>query len=115
MSALIFDLRDALRSFRRDRAYALTVILTLSLTTGAVTAVFSIVNGVLLRPLAYEDSHRLVAVREIWRQVADRLPTIEVNERHFEYWRGHATAFESLTQYTLRPANLTGTGERLAV
>ena len=52
MRTLIFDIRDAMRGFRRDRAYAATVVLTLALTIGATTAVFSIVNGVLLQPLS---------------------------------------------------------------
>jgi predicted permease len=111
MALLVFDLRDALRSFRRDKAYATTVIVTLALTIGATTAVFSIVNGVLLKPLAYRESHRLVAVREIWREFADRMPTAEVNERHLDYWREHATTFDSLAQYIVRDANLTGRGE----
>ena len=84
MSSLQFDLRDALRSLRRGRAYALTVVFTLALTIGATTAVFSIVNGVLLEPLAYKESHRLVSIREVWRQLADKIAVLEVNEQHFE-------------------------------
>jgi predicted permease len=103
---LLFDLRDALRSFRRDRTYAATVVLTLALTVGATTAVFSIVNGVLLEPLPFPEPSRLVALREIWREMADRAPTLEVNERHFEYWREHARSFEAMAQHTTRPANL---------
>jgi predicted peroxiredoxin len=52
MNAILFDLRDAIHGLRRDRAYAATVIATLALTAGAATAVFSIVDGVLLKPLA---------------------------------------------------------------
>ena len=115
MGTFTFDLRDALRGFRRDRLYALTVITTLALTIGTTTAVFSIVNGVLLKPLAYRESHRLVAVREVWRELSDRLPTVEVNERHLDYWREHATSFESLAQYIARPANLTGTGDAVQI
>ena len=111
MGALLFDLRDAIRGLSRDRAYSLTVVLTLALTVGAATAVFSIVDGVLLKPLAYRESQRLVSVREIWRQFADRASALEVNERHFEYWRRHARAFESMAQYIVRPANLTGLGD----
>jgi predicted permease len=111
MRSVVFDLRDAFRSLRRERAYTATVILTLTLTLGATTAVFSIVNGVLLKPLAYRESHRLVALGEIWRQVADRFPELPVNEQHFEYWRAHATTFESLAQYIALSANLTGSGE----
>src|SRR5689334_9094586 len=112
MGALAFDIRDALRSFRRDRAYAATVIVTLAVTIGATTAVFSIVNGVLLKPLAYRESHRLVSVREIWGDVEHRVSSsLEVNERHLNYWREHATTFDSLAQYIVRDANLTGRGE----
>ena len=111
MGMLAFDFRDALRSFRRDKAYAATVILTLALTIGATTAVFSIVNGVLLKPLAYRESHRLVALRESWL-LGDRTPSaLEMNERHFNYWREHATSFEAMGQYRVRYANLTGRGE----
>lgn len=108
VGSLLFDLRDALRSFRRDRAYAATVVLTLALTIGATTAVFSIVNGVLLEPLPFPAPARLVALREIWREMADRAPTLEVNERHFEYWREHARSFEAMAQHMTRPANLAG-------
>jgi putative ABC transport system permease protein len=111
MSSLPFDLRDAARGLRRDRPYALTVIGTLALTIGAATAVFSIVNGALLKPLAYRESHQLVSVREVWRQRSERTPTFEVNEQHFEYWRHHTRTFESLAQYIVLPANLTGVGD----
>jgi hypothetical protein len=71
MRSVALDLRDALRSFRQDRAYSFTVILTLALTIGATTAVFSIVNGVLLAPLAHDESDRLVALRERWREAGN--------------------------------------------
>ena len=111
MGSLAFDFRDVLRGLRRDLGYSLTVVLTLALTIGATTAVFSIVNGILLKPLAYRESHRLVDVKEIWRQLSDRFPTAPVNEHHFEYWREHSSLFESLAQYIILPANLTGVGD----
>jgi len=111
MGSLKFDLIDAIRTFRRDRVYVATVLLTLAVTIGATTAVFSIVNGVLLEPLAYRESHRLVALREIWRQFEDRISVLEVNERHFQYWREQARSFESMAQFIARPANLTGSGD----
>ncbi|HEY7289873.1 MAG TPA: ABC transporter permease [Vicinamibacterales bacterium] len=111
MKYLLFDLRDAFRSLRRDRGYTVTVVLTFALTLGAATTVFSIVNSILLKPLAYREPDRLVALREVWEQLADRLPTVEVNEQHFEYWRQHAQSFESMAQYIVRPTNLTGAGE----
>lgn len=111
MSSLAFDLRDALRSLRHSLSYAATVIITLALAIGATTAVFSIVNGVLLKPLAYRESHRLVSLREIWRQFSGRSPVLEVNEQHFEYWRAHTVSFETLAQYILTPMNLIGGAE----
>jgi putative ABC transport system permease protein len=111
MPAFVFDFRDAVRGLRRDPGYAATVILTLALTVGATTAVFSLVNGVLLKPLAFRESHALVAIFEVWHQFADRRPTLPINEQHFEYWRQHARSFESLAQYIDVPANLTGAGD----
>ena len=60
MERLVQDLRFALRLFRKDRAFALTTILTLALCIGANTAIFTIVRSVLLRPLPYPESDRLV-------------------------------------------------------
>ena len=54
------DLRHAVRGLRRSPGYAAVAILTLALGVGANTAVFSVVNGVLLRPLRYESAHELV-------------------------------------------------------
>jgi putative ABC transport system permease protein len=110
MGAIPFDLRDALTSLRRDRSYTATVILTLALTIGATTAVFSIVDGVLLKPLAYRESQRLVALNEVWRQFP-HFSRLEVNEQHFEYWRAHSASFASMAQYVVIPANLTGAGD----
>ena len=106
---MAFALRDALRSIRHDRAYTLTIIGTLALTIGATTAVFSVVNGVLLAPLAYDESDQLVALRELWLETGNRPGN--VNERHANYWREHARSFDSMAQYVVRPANLTGRGE----
>lgn len=58
------DLRDALRGLRRNPGYAAVFILTLALGIGVNTAIFSAVNGVLLRPLPYENGDRLVYLRQ---------------------------------------------------
>jgi len=115
MSDLLFDVRDAARSLRRDRGFAVTVILTLGITIGATTAAFSIVNGILLRPLPFPGADQLVSLREVWQEFVDRAPSLEVNERHFEYWREHNQSFSAMAQFIVLPANLTGAGDAAQV
>src|SRR5918911_1531466 len=105
------DLKFAVRGFRRDPLYAAAVVATLALTLGASTAVFSIVNGVLLRPLVYRDAQRLVYVREIVPAAAARYPTLPANARHFDEWRNRATAFDAIATIERRTTTLTGAGE----
>ena len=112
---MIFDLRDVLRGLGRDRGYSAIVVLTLALTIGATTAVFAIVNGILLKPLAYDEAHRLVIVNEVVREFADQYPMLPVNPRHFDRWREQSTTFESMAEYNVTPANVTGLGEAAQV
>ena len=106
-----FDIREIIRTLARERSYAATVVLTLALTIGATTAMFSIVDGVLMKPLSYPAPERLVTIHEVWQQLVDRMPTAPVNARHFEYWREHAQSFEAMAQYRPLSANLTGVGQ----
>ena len=104
------DFRDALRAIRRDPLYPAAVIATLALTLGASTAVFSIVNGVMLRPLAYPEANRLVSIREVVPTIP-QYPTLSVNARHFGEWRSQATTFASIAAVEWRTTNLTGAGD----
>jgi predicted permease len=94
-SALIQDLRYAWRTLRNTPIFALTALLTFALGIGASTAIFTVVDSVLLRPLAYRDSGRLVAA---WEHVGFLAagPT-GPNPRHFDLWRKRATAFRGFT------------------
>lgn len=111
MQTVLTACRDAFRTIRRDKSYAAAVIATLALTLGAAAAVFSIVNGVLLRPLAYPDAHRLVSLREISVSIAERYSTLPANGRHFGEWRDGITVLESIALIDWRRSNLTGAGE----
>lgn len=107
---MVIDLRDCVRGLRRDAGFSATVVLTLAVTIGATTAAFSIVNGILLKPLPFPDAGRLVAIREIWREVSLGASTLEVNQRHFEHWRQHSQLFHSMAEFITLPANLTSGG-----
>src|SRR5262245_51194008 len=111
MDSLRIDLRDAFRALVREPLYAGAVIATLALTLGASTAIFSIVNGVILRPLAYREAERLVSIREVVPTIARQYPTLPVNARHFEEWRRQVTTLSSIAQMEWRTTSLTGSGE----
>ena len=96
MNNLGQDLRFALRQLRRAPGFALTAILTLALGIGATTAIFSVVNGVLLKPLAYRDSGRLVVVWERVRFLERLFPYAGANPRHAEMWQRQGSDFADL-------------------
>lgn len=109
------DLRIAARMLLREPAFATVAILTIALGVGANTAIFSIVNGILLRPLPYADPGRLVSLREIVPAVAHTYPTLPVSARHFTEWRQRTASFERLSALQPGSAALTGLGEPMRV
>src|SRR6267142_2266065 len=115
MNHIALDLKDAFRALWRDLGYTATAVVTLALTIGATTATFSIVNGVLLKPLAYRESQQLVAIRDVAVELMNRFPVLPVNGRHFEEWRSQAQAFEALAEFVPLSANLTGAGDPVQI
>jgi hypothetical protein len=86
-------------------------ILTLSLGIGAVTTIFSIVDNVVLKPLAYEDAGRLYAASESVAKFAHVYPNLPVNGSHFWSWQKHCQSCESAALLNPGSFNLTGSGE----
>ena len=97
-------LRYAARTLRRDRAYTVVAILTLMLGIGATTAIFSVINGVLLHPLPYSDPDRLYSVQENGPDFG--APT---SYPELEDWRAQNHVFTAMAAY--RGANFTLTGD----
>ncbi|HKG92437.1 MAG TPA: ABC transporter permease [Gemmatimonadaceae bacterium] len=94
MDSLLRDAAVALRSLRRSPAFAAVAALTLALGVGATTAIYSVVDAVLLRPLPYAAADRLVVVRQ-HRAVDARTP-MEVSYPDFLDWRAQARSFEAV-------------------
>lgn len=104
------DVRQSVRRLQRSPSFAVTAIAILAIGIGANTAVFSVVNAVLLRPLPYPEPERLVAVTEIIPEFVSRLPELPANARHFVEWRSCA-CFEDVAMLDDQPWNLAGEGE----
>src|SRR5258708_15276677 len=83
-----------MRTLRKSPGFAATAILTLALGIGASTAVFTVVDSVLLKPLAFHESGRLVACWERVRFLRD--DATGPNPRHVEVWRQRASALSGL-------------------
>jgi putative ABC transport system permease protein len=100
------DVRYGLRSIRQNPAFAAAVVLTLGLGIGANTAIFSVVNGVLLRPLPYGDPERLVAVRQSLTRPA--APSLGFSEKELLDYRAASRTLEGLVEYHTMSFTLLG-------
>jgi predicted permease len=109
MRTLAADLRYAIRVLLRTPSFALAVIGVLALGIGANTAIFSIVNAVLLRPLPFEDAGRLVRVFHVPPQDAfPGMPTFSVSPANFYDWKRSARLFDAMAIYRFRTFVMTG-------
>jgi predicted permease len=109
MTGLIQDLRYAVRQLGKSRAFAAVAVVTLALGIGANTAIFSVVNGVLLRPLSFKDPDRLVRVWHV--PPAKSFPgmrTFSVSAANYLDWERQNHVFEGMAIYTFHGFTMTG-------
>jgi putative ABC transport system permease protein len=104
---MLTDFRLGLRQFARRPVVSLAAILSLALGIGANTAIFSVLHGVVLNPLSYADSDRLMVV---WETSADN-PARWVAPANFVDWRRDSTSFSSLAAFDTFSPTLSGLGE----
>jgi putative ABC transport system permease protein len=98
------DLRFAIRSYAKAPSFTLAILATLALGIGASTAIFSMVNGILLRPLPLPDADRLVYANELGREGGQ----ISVSWPDFLDWRSRQHSLQSLALSRDEPLTLTG-------
>lgn len=102
MNTLFKDIRYGVRSLLKHPGFTAIVVVTLAVGIGASSAIFSVVNTVLLRPLPYAQADRIVAIQEL---TADG-KRVQVTPANFLDWRAQNTVFEQLAAILTRPANL---------
>src|SRR5437588_5011000 len=105
------DLHFGLRMLRKSPSFTAVAILTLALGIAANTAVFSVVNGVLIRPLAYQEPNQLYLIQVVWSQMSKFYPLIPANLPGYQIWRKQCHAFEDIAIAEGASADLTGSGE----
>ena len=109
LADLFQDVRYAARMQRKNPAFTIVAVIALALGIGANTAIFSVVNTVLLRPLPYKDPERLVMV---WEDASRHgYPRDTPTAANFIDWRNQNTVFEGMAAILQQSFNLTGAGE----
>lgn len=112
MSSWLKDLRYALRTLRRSPGFTLTSVLSIALGIGANTAIFSVLHGVLLRPLPFDRPESLVTVGHVYSQINLRTG---VSGAGYQFYRAEGRVFSRAAAFTNWAANLAlgGNPERL--
>src|SRR5256714_1248490 len=103
------DMRYGFRMLLKNPAFTLIAVLALALGIGANSAIFSVVNGLLLRPLPYKNPQELVVIWENATHLG--FPKNTPSPANFLDWQKQATLFEGMAAFAERTLNLTGVGE----
>src|SRR5919197_1491600 len=109
METLLQDLRYGARLLAKQPGFTLVAVGVLALGVGANTAIFSVVNAVLLRPLPYPESERLVQVWE--SRPRQNMKRIEIAPHEFINWEEQSHSFEQMAAFDLVSYNMTGSDE----
>jgi putative ABC transport system permease protein len=112
LEQLVQDQRYAARLLARSPAFTTVAVLTLALGIGANTAIFTVVNAVLLRPLPFPQPDRLVRIWET--KPSDDVHRNVVNPQNFLDWSERTHSFEHMAAISGIPSNITGEGDPLA-
>lgn len=114
METLVADFRYAVRSLRKTSGVTVVAVLVLTLGIGASTAIFSVVNAVLLQPLPYPEADRLVALGECDLDGAREMQS--ASPANYLDWKQQSTSFHSMAAYRQYYFNLSGdeTPERIS-
>jgi predicted permease len=105
------NVRFAFRQLRRSPGFAITAILTLALGIGAATSVFSVVNAVLLKPLAFRDPDKLIVVREVVEENRGKISAVPDNYRHYVRLKQDAKSIEDAAIFQQRGMSVSPTGD----
>jgi predicted permease len=111
MESLIKDIRYGIRSLLKHPGFTLIAVLTLALGIGANTAIFSLVNAVLLKPLPFPEPDRLVMVWEDMSSIGSPRNYSESAPGTYADWKAQQSVFDDLAVLNWKPLNLTGDGE----
>lgn len=107
MNGFFQDLRYSLRQLRKSPGFTLVAVVTLALGIGATTAIFSVVYGVLLRPLPYKDPSRIVAIFE----VNNRGGRSRLADPNFDDFRDQSRSFDAIAKYGGAVGSVSGGAE----
>ncbi|HYY98056.1 MAG TPA: ABC transporter permease [Pyrinomonadaceae bacterium] len=102
LETLMQDVKFGARTMRKNLGFTVVAVMTLALGIGANTAIFSVVNSVLLRPLPYPNAERIAAIQEL----NEKGTRVQVTAANFLDWRKQNTVFERLAAVLARPSNL---------
>src|ERR1044072_9045335 len=106
MGRIFQDLRFAIRTLLKRPGFCAIAVLTLALGIGANTAIFSVINAVVLKPLPYSHSERIA---QLWEDDKRQAPTPgTISPHNFNDWRNQSKMFEHLAAYRFVSLTLTG-------